>query len=198
MIYDPITGTYRQNTQGMIYDPITGTYRQQTLYVPTSTNFTTNNVGAQFSNNPALSSVQVHAANTINPVQSAVQPAAIVAPRVFVNNPTPAIVTAPPVIVSSPGPIKATPVSPLPEKGMKWSGTYTVRGGDTLGGIASMVTNNLRAAGAPPSTQVTYQMLYSNNQSVIDSTANSHGNPIAGGPWNNIFPGEVIRIPVWA
>lgn len=196
---NPMTGQPYTNINQLI-NPATGL---PTMYVPTSTNFTTNNVGAQFSNNPALSSVQVQATNSITPLGSqspivrVISPVAPIAPaKPIVNNPAPLPST--PVVVASPTPISQPPVQAPPQKAMQWSGSYTVRGGDTLSGIAAQVTNSLRSMGAPPTTAVTYQMIYSNNQGVINSTAQAHGNPIPGGPQNNIFPGEVLRVPVWA
>lgn len=192
---NPTTGLPYYNNSGII-NPLTG---QPTVYVPTGTSFTTNNVGAQFTGQPG--NVTVNATNTILPNSSLNQtkvyaPTPPVAPaKPIVNNPaTPStIVTTP----ANPTPVSSPPVTPPPTKGIKWTGSYTVRGGDTLSGIASQVSNNLRAQGAPANTVVTYQQIYNQNQSVINSTSNAHGNPIPGGPWNNIFPGEVLTIPVW-
>ena len=194
---NPMTGQPYTNLNQLI-NPATGL---PTVYVPTSTNFTTNNVGAAISGSQGP--VTVNAANSITPLGSSMPTTRVVSPVVpiapakpIVNNPVPMPST--PVVVASPTPVSQAPAIPPPQKTMQWSGSYTVRSGDTLSGIASMVTNSLRSQGAPPTTAVTYQMIYSNNQSVINSTASAHGNPIPGGPQNNIFPGEVLRIPVWA
>lgn len=72
-----------------------------------------------------------------------------------------------------------TPQQPLPSG---WNCTYTVRGGDTLSGIASQYGTS-------------WQDVYSHNKETIDSVAAQRGNPIPGGPQNNIFPGEVIHVP---
>lgn len=195
---NPATGQPYYNNSGLI-NPYTG---QAVAYVPTGTNFTTNNVGAQINGTPG--NVTVNATNSITPNSPTtinqtrfVAPTPPIAPATpVVNNPAPLPTT--PTVVASPTPVMQPAVTPPPQKSMLWSGSYTVRGGDTLSGIASMVTNNLRAQGAPTTSVVTYQQIYSNNQGVIDSTAKAHGNPIPGGPWNNIFPGETIRIPTWA
>lgn len=186
------------------FDPTTGTYRQTNgtpvAYIPTSNNYTTNNVGAQFANDPALSSVTVQASNNIIPapqVRTFQQAPVVPTNSPVITNPAP--VPVPPV-VAAPTPVSQPPVTPPPSisKTMQWNGTYTVRGGDTLGAIAGMVTNNLRASGAPSSVTVSYDQIYAMNKGTIDSTANAHGNPVPGGPWNNIFPGEVLKIPTWS
>lgn len=191
---DPYTGQPYSNSG--IINPLTG---QPTLYYPTSTAYTTNNIGAIDNNtSQAPQTLTVNASNamnsptTVNPtkilsVTPVVPVTANVAPATVVNNPTP----APMQTVSGPTP------PPTAQKSMQWTGSYTVQAGDTLSGIAGMVTNNLRAMGAPPTTVVTFNDLYSKNQNTINTTANRHGNPIPGGPQNNIFPGEVFITPVW-
>jgi hypothetical protein len=188
---NPVTGLPYTNNNGII-NPLTG---QPIVYVPTGTSFTTNNVGAQFTGQTG--SVTVNATNSISPTTKVVAPVSPIAPsKPIVNNPAPLPST--PSIIASPTPVSQPPVTPPPQKSVKWTGSYIVKGGDTLAGIASQVSNNLRAQGAPVNTVVTYQQIYSNNKSIIDSTSNAHGNPIPGGPWNNIFPGERLIIPVWA
>lgn len=71
------------------------------------------------------------------------------------------------------------PVQPPPSPATR---SYTVKSGDTLSGIAAQ-------------NGTTWPILYNMNSSTINSTSQQHGNPIPGGPWNNIFPGEVIRLP---
>lgn len=81
----------------------------------------------------------------------------------------------------SPSPSPAPQPAPAPQPGPTYR-QYTIQHGDTLSGIASSIGT-------------TWQNLYHINQSVIDSTAAQHGNPIPGGPWNNIFDNEVIQLP---
>lgn len=107
------------------------------------------------------------------------------------NNPAPTsaptIVTAASTVQSSPTTfptpvLRATPVvQPLPTATSTPppARTYTVVRGDTLSGIAARFGT-------------TWQNLFNLNQSTIVSTSNRYGNPIGGGPQNNIFPGEVL------
>lgn len=90
------------------------------------------------------------------------------------NPPTP----NPPAPVAQPQPQPA-PVTPPPGPTTR---TYTIKSGDTLSHIASQVGT-------------TWQILYNMNSGTINQWANNHHNPIPGGPWNNIFPGEQIQVP---
>lgn len=98
------------------------------------------------------------------------------------NNPAPVsaptIVTAASTVQASTptvmaSPTVAPPVAPPPAR------TYTVVRGDTLSGIAARLGT-------------TWQNLFNQNQQTIVSTANRYGNPIPGGPQNNIFPNETL------
>lgn len=201
---NPYTGQPYVNNSGLTY----GSTGQPIAFVPTTTSFQTNNVGAQFTGQTGQ--VNVQATNSITPTAGntaiprivrrnniiTTSPASTVAPaQPIATNPIPTPST--PTVVANPQPVSQPPVTAPKQKSMMWSGSYTVAGGDTLSSIAQKATMNLRSQGAPATTLVTYQQIYNNNQGIIDSTASAHGNPIPGGPWNNIFPGETIRIPVW-
>lgn len=185
---------------------------QPVVYVPTSTNFTTENVGAVFSNDPSLNSVTTGAITTNSTISGnkSVAPVPVTLAKPVVNNTSPSSVstsnTSTSTNANSTGgtqtggvtPVKSPPVTPPPSKGIKWNYPYTVKSGDTLSGIANNVSNAARSAGAPSNTTITYMQIYNYNKSTIDSTSNAHGNPIPGGPWNNIFPGETIWLPTWS
>ena len=90
-----------------------------------------------------------------------------------------------PIIQGTP-PITSKPVTqptkpPTASKG-SWSCNYAVKSGDTLSSIASSYGTD-------------WHTMYSHNTSTIDTTSHAHGNPIPGGTWNNIFPGEVLVVP---
>ena len=73
------------------------------------------------------------------------------------------------------------PIGPIPPQ--PTYKTYTVKAGDTLAAIAAGVGT-------------TWQNLYNINKATVDQQAAAHGSPVAGGPWNNIFPGETIQVPL--
>jgi len=192
------------NYRGQYYDPATGTWKQgagtPVAFVPTQTSFTNNNVGAQF--NGGTPNVSVQATNTIMP--NTVQPPR---PAIIMVTPPPQTAVVNPVAVPTPPPANTIPPptpapiatpAPAPVRyGLVWNYPYTVKSGDTLSGIAANLTSAARAAGMPSSQTITWNMLYDHNKSVIDSTASAHGNPIPGGPWNNIFPGERLSLVTW-
>ena len=153
------------------------------VYVPTQTSFSTQNIkyGAQVnSNDPNLTSVSgtqtVTGATTTTTKTTTNTGGTSTAPH------------TPPVPIPT----------PVTSKGLKWDTQYTILGGQTLSSIAAQVTRTLRAAGMPGSMSVTWHDLYAHNTNVINATSAAHHNPIPGGPWNDIFPGEVITIPRWA
>lgn len=51
-------------------------------------------------------------------------------------------------------------------------------------------------SGIAGANKTTWQILYNLNKSEIDQQSAAHGNPIPGGPWNNLFPGEQIKVPL--
>lgn len=110
-------------------------------------------------------------------------------------NPPPVI--NPPNIFFPPRPPIPQPKPPATGKALVWDQRYTIRGGQNLTMVAADVTRRLRAAGMPGSQSVTWHDLYAHNTSVINETAAAHHNPIPGGPWNDIFPGETITVPRW-
>jgi hypothetical protein len=208
---NPLTGLPYTDNSGLI-NPLTG---QQIAYVPTGTSFTTNNVGAEL--NGQQGAVTVNATNSItssSPTtvtnsqsrtrQRHVAPAPPIAPATpVVNNPAPtppaAIVSPPaPAPPASPTPVSAAPVTPPAQYAIVWNYPYTVKGGDTLSGIAANITSAAHTAGMPSSQSITWQDIYNHNTNVINSTATAHGNPIPGGPWNNIFPGEQLQLATWS
>jgi hypothetical protein len=92
----------------------------------------------------------------------------------------------------------APPPNPKPtSKSLVWTDRHTISGGETLSSIAASLTTKLRAAGMPGSQSITWHDLYAHNTSVINEQAAAHHNPIPGGPWNDVFPGEVITVPKW-
>lgn len=173
---------------------LTGLTNGNLVYVPTQTSFTTENIkyGPQ-SNDPNLTTI------TGSPV------------TIGSNNPKTTTTTTttsttnnppgpkPPVVVPPPVSRNPPPKPPVPvtTKRVIWDQRYTIRGGDTLSAIAASYTRTLRGAGMPGSQLVTWNDLYAHNTATINQWSNSHGNPIPGGPWNNIFPGEVITTPRW-
>ena len=101
--------------------------------------------------------------------------------------------TTPPVHNPPPPQPKPKPTS----KSLIWDQRYTIRGGETLSSIATSVTRTCRAQGMPGSQSVTWGDLYSHNTATINAESAAHHNPIPGGPWNDIFPGETITVPRW-
>lgn len=98
-----------------------------------------------------------------------------------IGHPNPPPVILPPTPVPTPKQPPPPPGKPPSTKG-QWICHYTVRGGDTLSGIASKYNTS-------------YMAIYGRNQTVIDQLAKSHGFPISPHPWDNIFPGEVLLVP---
>lgn len=92
-----------------------------------------------------------------------------------VGGPVPAVLPPMPPVKPPPTPKPIMPPVPAFKD-------YTVVAGDTLARIAER-------------NHTTWQSLYQLNKGVIDKIASQHGNPVPGGPWNNIFPQEVIKIP---
>ena len=76
-----------------------------------------------------------------------------------------------------PAPAPAPPPAPRPNLR-----TYVVQPGNTLTGIAARYG-------------VSLQSLEQQNYQTIVNTANRYGNPVPGGPFNNIFPNETLTIP---
>jgi hypothetical protein len=156
------------------------------VYVPTQTSFTTENIGADFSNDPNLTSIKTG--------------------NITTNSPTSTTTTSTTQRGSKPPggekpPTHKPPVKPpvhKTAKSLKWEQRYTIRGGETLSSIAASLTRQLRAQGMPGSMSLTWHDLYSHNTQIINATSAAHHNPIPGGPWNDIFPGEMITVPRWA
>lgn len=109
-------------------------------------------------------------------------------------NPGPVQAPGPPPI-KAPGPPQPKP--PVTGKHLIWDQHHTITGGETLTSIAASLTRSLRAAGMPGSQSVTWHDLYAHNTGVINETSAAHHNPIPGGPWNDVFPGETIVVPRW-
>lgn len=167
------------------------------VYVPTQTSFSTSNIGAEFSNDPNLQSIQTGNIVTNSPISTS-QQTTTTTTTVQKSAPPAVIITKP----APPPPIPAPPTKAPPPASPKtwrlfWDYPYPVKHGDTLSGLAAAITAENRRRGMPGNMAVTWQMIYDYNRQVIDSTANAHGNPIPGGPWNNIFPGEIIWVPNW-
>jgi len=169
------------------------------VYVPTQTSFSTSNIGADFSNDPNLQNIQTGAIVTNSPIsasqQTSTSTTTVNPPR---QAPPPIIITKPsPPPPIEPPPAKLPAPAPAPHYAIQWNWLYTVQSGDTLSKIAGWLTDNAHRAGMPNNMAITWQMIYGYNKAVIDSTSAAHGNPIPGGPWNNIFPGEKISLAGW-
>lgn len=152
-----------------------------TVYRPTQTTFSTIYKGAYDSNNTTTTTT-----TTTN--ETAKDGGKII------NGATGGNKTPSPPVHSPPPP--QPPPRPT-NKSLIWDVRYTIRGGETLSSIASVVTRNCRAQGMPGSQSVTWGDLYSHNTATINADSAAHHNPIPGGPWNDIFPGETITVPRW-
>lgn len=97
------------------------------------------------------------------------------------GHPTPAPIPKPPIPQPPPKQPPPPPGKPPSTKG-QWVCHYTVRGGDTLSGIAARYNTS-------------YMAIYGRNQATIDALAKSHGFPISPHPYDNIFPGETFLVP---
>jgi hypothetical protein len=157
------------------------------VYVPTSTNFTTENIkyGPQ-SGDPNLTSITNSPVNiqSGNPTTTTI------------NKPTTTTTTTNnnPIIPTRTPPV-GTPPPPTHGKGLIWDQRHAILGGETLSGIAASLTRTLRAQGMPGSMSVTWNDLYGHNQAVVQQYANAHG--FHTDYWNWIFPGESITTPRW-
>ena len=175
---------------------LSGLQNGNLVYVPTQTSFTTENQSGIFaSNDPTLQSITNSGpfGSPTTTTTTTTNKGGVTGRPIIVNPPPP--VTRPPVTRQPPPPV---PHPTTPGKSIKWNVGYTVVGGDTLSGIASKQTRQMRNAGMPGSMSISWHDIYSNNQSIIDSTSKAHGNPIPGGAWNNIFPGEHLTLPSWS
>lgn len=188
------------------------------VYVPTSTNFTTVNRGSNFGNTTnnvskasdggiiqnavgTPSSNTGTSSNTTTSPQGTIQQAVqrITQQTVSSGSTTQTNSSVQTNVNTVPGkaPPPPQPKPPQTSKGLIWDQRHTITGGETLSGIAASLTRSLRAAGMPGSMSVGWPDLYAHNTAVINATAAAHHNPIPGGPWNDIFPGEVITVPRW-
>lgn len=140
------------------------------VYVPTQTSFTTINRGN--------TSTQTSTTTTT------VNPGPVASPQPPTSGP-----------IKAPGPPQPKP--PTTGKSLIWDQHHTITGGETLTSIAASLTRSLRAQGMPGSQSVSWHDLYAHNTGVINATSAAHHNPIPGGPWNDVFPGETIIVPRW-
>lgn len=160
------------------------------VYVPTSTEFYTDNSVNATSAQGAPATITENSPVTTTTVNAPV--------TTTVNPPAPPPVVPP--ILPGPPPVRQPPVDippPVHNGALVWDQTFRVLGGENLSVIAAEVTSQVRGQGAPSTVRVTYQDIYAHNQTVIDNTSAQHGNPIPGGPQNNIFPGEPLIVPRW-
>lgn len=97
--------------------------------------------------------------------------------------PQPPIVKQPPPPPPPPPPTPVPPVKPPAPTYKTVTVTPWPSTDSTLSGIAGQ-------------NKTTWQILYNMNKGVIDQQSAAHGNPIPGGPWNNLFPGEKINVPL--
>jgi hypothetical protein len=174
------------------------------VYVPTQTSFSTSNIGADYSNDPNLQTISNSPVVSNSPLTVTKN---VAPPPVIITKPSP----PPPVVVPTTPPppngggtptggtppVKAPPPPPTKKWQIFWNYPYTVGPGDTLSKIAANITDAAHKAGMPNNMAITWQMIYNYNKAVIDATAKAHGNPIPGGPQNNIFPGEKIWLAGW-
>ena len=197
---NPATSQNGPTTNG----DLSGLQNGNLVYVPTQTSFSTvnNQQGATFTTTNTTTSIsQTGSGNVVNPPTQRPPvgfppqkpPVGVLPP---VRKPPP---QKPPVGVLPPV-RKPPPPQPQPKpttKKLIWDQRYTIRGGETLTSIAASLTRSLRAAGMPGSQSVGWHDLYAHNTAVINQQAAAHHNPIPGGPWNDIFPGEQITTPRW-
>lgn len=103
-------------------------------------------------------------------------------------NPIPSPIPTPgphPVPTPAPVPVNRPPQPPRPTTPPPPTHPYvpyTIKWGDTLSKIAA-------------EKHTTWQSLYNTNKGAIDTMSAKRHHPIPGGPWNNIWPGEVINVP---
>lgn len=166
------------------------------VYVPTQTSFITNNKSGVFaSNDPTLTTITTGPVNSPTSTSTTTTTNNPVYRGHPIPGPKPVPTPAPPPPPRNPPPPQPQP--PVKAKGLIWDQRHTILGGETLSGIAATLTRQLRAQGMPGSQSITWQDLYAHNTAVINATSAAHHNPIPGGPWNDIFPGELISTPRW-
>ena len=175
---------------------LSGLQNGNLVYVPTQTSFTTENQSGIFaSNDPTLTSISntgpVNSPTTTTTTTQTGRP-------IILKPPTSQPPTSQPPVTRQPPPPQPKPQPRPTNKSIKWNVGYTVAGGDTLSGIASKQTQIMRHNGMPGSMSISWHDIYAHNTAKIIATSNAHGNPIPGGAWNNIFPGEQLTIPSWS
>lgn len=169
---------------------ITGTAdttQPKTIYVPTSTEFYTDNSVNATSAEGAPATVNVGPVNS--PVSTSTNSSSSSTTSTTTTTVTPVV---------TPPPVRTTPVTPAPvthKGGLSWDQKYSVIGGDNLSKIATNYTTKVRAQGAPSSVSIGWHDLYSHNQSLIDNTARQHG--VTVNPYNYIYIGESLIVPRW-
>lgn len=119
---------------------------------------------------------QTNSGNTTGPVTTTTN-ISNAPPVVGGSSTVPPPPTLPP---TGPKPPPPGPPSPLPPQPVYKP--YEIKHGDTLGSIAA-------------AHHTTWQSLYQLNKGTIDAWAARFHFPIAGGPWNNIFPTEKLQVP---
>ena len=170
---------------------VTSANGQPVQYVPTTGDSYTNINYNQNSNSNNTTNIPASPMPPMPPSHGPLpttKPPSGIGPVPPTPSPTPVPVPILPSPVPPPPPPPPTPKPPTPmplppaHPPISATKSYTIVRGDTLSGIASRF-------------HTTWPVLYNMNKGVIDSTSAAHGDPIPGGAYNNIFPGEVIQVP---
>lgn len=175
------------------------------VYVPTQTTFSTTNQNQQgvfASNDPSLTTITgpIGTTTTNPPSIIASPPTVVTGPPGPQGNPGKQGPPGPPPNAGPPHKQPPPPIVAPPTRGknLYWDQRYSVSRGETLSSIALNRTRWLRNnKGFPGSMSISWNDLYAHNTAVINATSAAHHNPIPGGPWNDVFPGENIVIPDW-
>jgi hypothetical protein len=157
------------------------------VYVPTSTSFSTQNIGAQFSNDPSLQSVSTGAITTNSPVSVvATSTGGSSGSGTPVITPIPLPPTPKPPV--PPAPSRNPPVSHPAKYGLVWGALHTVTSDDTNHGTGAL------AYIASKSTQIMHTTQHApSNVSISAGDIVSH-NP--GLRTNSVLKiGQVIKLP---
>ena len=159
------------------------------VYVPTSTSFSTQNIGAQFSNDPNLQSITTGSITTNSPVSVVATGSNSSGSSTPVITPIPLPPTPKPPV--PPAPTRKPPVSHPAKYGLVWGALHTVTSDDTNHGSGAL------SYIAAKSTQIMHTTQHApSNVSISAGDIVSH-NP--GLRTNSILKiGQVIKLPSYA
>lgn len=152
------------------------------VYVPTSTSFSTQNIGAQFSNDPSLQSVTTGAITTNSPVTVSAGPVTVQStPKPPTANPIP---TQP-----HPAPHQPAPAPPA-RYGLQWGARHSVTSDDTNHGSGAL------AYIAANSTTIMHTQQHAPSSASISAADIVKHNP--GLRTNSLLKvGQTIVLPSW-